>query len=112
VSLLELGAQSATNFEQHAKLLHGGMVPGLVFELSRTGAKKPVRAEVVRSVEKALSVDDLELAWHVMALYKLPCPNPGETLEEYDRRLSLITRVRCDRAADLICSKADRQTFR
>src|SRR5262245_51469090 len=39
--LIELGAQSASLFEQHAKLLHGGMKAGQVFELSRSGKKSP-----------------------------------------------------------------------
>src|SRR6266566_2548109 len=46
VSILELAAQSASLFEQHAKLLHGGMRVGLVFLLSRRGAKSPVASEV------------------------------------------------------------------
>src|SRR5438876_8046789 len=48
VAILELGSLSAMNIEQHAKLLHGGLRPGLVFALSRRGDKSPVHGEVVR----------------------------------------------------------------
>lgn len=109
ISILELGSQSASYFEQHAKLLHGGMVPGLVFQLSRRGDKSPVRSEVVRTVNNAADVSLLELATHVMALYKFPCPQPGEELEDYELRCRHIARVRCDRAADVLCNARDKR---
>lgn len=112
VSILELGSQSASYFEQHAKLLHGGMRPGQVFCLSRKGAKSPVRSEVLRLQENCAEVAQLELASHVMALYKFPCPNPGEDLFAYETRCRAIAKVRCDRNAELLLSARDRQVNR
>src|SRR5262249_50369947 len=105
ISILELGAQSASHFEQHAKLLHGGMRPGLVFQLSRAGAKQPVRSEVLRLKDACTEILALELAARVMTLYKFPCPNPGDDIEAYEQRCRLVARVRCDRAATLITNK-------
>lgn len=94
VSLLELGAASASHFEQHAKLLHGGMRPGLVVQLSRLGAKQPVRSEVLRFQENVQPIPILSLAAHVCALYRLPCPNPGEDVERYSQRLQTLVQRR------------------
>ena len=91
---LELGGQSASHFEQHAKMLHGGMTPGLVFELSRRGAKSPVHSEVSRVQESVDAVPRLLLAQRVMALYKFPCCNPGDTIEQYESRLRSIAQRR------------------
>jgi len=112
ISILELGSQSASHFEQHAKLLHGGMRPGLVFSLSRSGAKHPVRSEVVRVVDKCSEVSMLELSSRVMTLYKFPCPNPGDELADYELRCRTVARVRCDRVAHLLLNKRDSQTAR
>lgn len=112
VSILELGAQSASHFEQHAKLLHGGMRPGLVFSLHRRGAKTPVASEVVRESEKCAEIDDLELGQHVMALFKFPCPNPGEEIESYERRCRAVAKVRCDRVADLLLTQREQGAHR
>lgn len=94
LSLLELGAGSASHFEQHAKLLHGGMRPGLVVELSRSGKKQPVRSEVVRFQENVQPVPVLTLASRVCALYRLPCPNPDEDVDRYSRRLQALVQRR------------------
>lgn len=104
ISILELASQSASHFEQHAKLLGGGMRCGLVFSLERRGAKHPVRSEIVREQERCSEVALLELATRVMALYKFPCPNPGEDLVQYELRCRTVAKVRCDRAADLLCN--------
>lgn len=112
ISILELGSQSASHFEQHAKLLHGGMKPGLVFQLTRQGAKHPVRSEVVRTQEKCSEVSQLELATRVMCLYKYPCPNPGEDLAAYERRCRAVAKVRCTRTAETLVNKRDRQMSR
>ena len=112
VSILELASQSAAHFEQLVKLLHGGMRVGLVLQLSRRGSKSPVNSEVVREQEKCSEVSMLDLATHVMALYKFPCPNPGEDLAAYEFRCRQIAKVRCERSADLICKVRDRQTSR
>lgn len=109
VMLLELGAQSSSHFEQHAKMLHGGMKPGLVFSLSRTGPKSPIRSEVIRFQEDAKEVDQIVLAARTMALYKFPCPNPDEEIESYEKRCRKVAKVRCDRAADLIDNARDRR---
>lgn len=102
VSILELGSQSASYLEQHAKLLHGGMRPGLVFRLARSGQKRPVSSEVIREVTTCREVPLLELASHVMAVYKYPPPNPDEAMESYERRCRAVAKIRCDRAADLL----------
>lgn len=112
ISILELGAQSASHFEQHAKLLHGGMKPGLVFSLTRHGAKHPVRSEVIRTQDKCLEVAPLELATRVMCLYKFPCPNPGEDLAAYERRCRTVAKVRCSRTAETLVNKRERQMSR
>ncbi len=94
LSLLELGSASASHFEQHVKLLHGGMRPGLVMELSRTGAKLPVRSECVREQPGVAPVPLLSLAIHAMALYRFPCAQPDEGLNQYSTRLSTLVRRR------------------
>lgn len=109
VSILELASQSASHFELHAKLLHGGLRAGLVVQLERRGAKSPVRSEGVRFQENCSEVSQLELAQRVMALYKFPCPNCGEDLATYEIRCRGIARVRCNRAAELIGDARERQ---
>lgn len=102
VSILELGSQSASHFEQHCKLLSGGMRPGHVVDLSRRSAKSPVYSEVLSTKERVQAVTMLELAAHVMALYKFPCPNPDDDLETYERRCSQLAQVRNRRFAELV----------
>lgn len=109
VSLLELASQSSSYFEQHAKFMGGGMIVGQVFTVSRRTDKAPVRSELIRMQEKCSEVPQLELARRVMALYKFPCPNPGEDLGKYEMRCRAVARIRCDRAADLLSSARDRQ---
>lgn len=100
VCIVELGAQSASHFEQHAKLLHGGMEPGLVVKLTRSGPKKPVKSEGLRMQPGHKEVEPLDLARHVMAIFKFPPPNPGDDLNTFERRCQAIARMRCDRAAE------------
>lgn len=107
IRLLELGAASASSFEQHCKLLHDGMRPGLVLELSRRTKKSPVHSEVVRFQEHASPVPRLTLAQRVLALYKFPPPNPGETLENYEARIAKIALVRLTQTAKLILSQKE-----
>lgn len=109
VSLLELASQSSSYFEQHAKFMGGGMLVGQVFHVSRRTDKAPVRSELIRTQENCALVPELELAKRVMALYKFPCPNPGDDLVAYEKRCSSIAKVRCERAAQLMLSKRDRQ---
>lgn len=97
-AMLELSALASSHFEQHAKLLHGGIRPGLVVELSRRGRRSPVRAEVVAVRENVAAVPVLEFAPKVMALYSLPGPNPGETFAEYEQRLVRVVRIRAERS--------------
>lgn len=107
ISMLELGALSASHFEQNAKLLHGGMNPGLVVLLSRKGPKQPVKSEGLRVQENCSEVSTLDLCAHVMALYKFPCPNPNEGLLGYELRCRQLAKVRSDRHAERL-SKAFR----
>jgi hypothetical protein len=92
--LLELGAQSSGHLEQHAELLHGGLRPGLIINCSRRGQKQPVYSEITGSQENVSAVSKLALAAKVMALYKLPCPNPTEDLDRYSERLVGMVRGR------------------
>lgn len=87
VCLLELSAISASHFEQHCRLLHGDMRPGLEVTCSRRTEKRPVYTEVTGFKEGTKEIKLLDLAAHVMVLYKYPYPNPGETLEQYEARL-------------------------
>lgn len=105
VSLLELGGLSASNFEQHAKLLHGGMRPGLVFALSRRGQKSPVHSECIREVPSVSPITTLDLANHVLALYKFPPANPHETIESYEARVRSMAQTRNELAAQRITSR-------
>jgi len=102
VHLVELGALSAANLEQHAKLLHSGLRQGLVFSLSRRTGKSPVHSEVLREQVGVSVVLPLALAARVMALYKYPPPNPGETLEAYEVRIQTIALRRNDLLAKQI----------
>jgi hypothetical protein len=100
VCLLELSAASASHFEQHCRLLHGGMRPGLEFNASRRTEKRPVYTEVTGFKEGTKKIELLDLAAHVMLLYKLPCPNPGEDITSYEQRIRLMTMIRNRRLAD------------
>lgn len=93
-SILELGAQSASHFEQHAKLLHGGLRPGLVVELARRGAKTPVHSEVVGCRPDTNAVTPLDLCTRVMAIYKFPPPQPNESMEAYEKRCQVAAQRR------------------
>jgi len=106
ISILELGSQSSSSLEQHCKLLHGGMRPGLVIRLSRRGAKKPVASEVLRFQERCSEVSMLDLATKVMAVYKFPPPNPGEELHDYSARCARCARVRLERIATGILKRS------
>lgn len=105
VSILELGSLSASHLEQNAKLLWGGLHAGLVVQLKRRAPKHPVLSECVRDVEVSKSVEHIDLARHVLALYKFPCPNPGESIEAYETRCRKIAKVRADRVAEVSLSK-------
>lgn len=94
VSLLELGALSACHMEQHARLLHSGLRPGLVFCLSRRGQKSPVHTECIREQPGVSPVGLLDLAVHTLALYKFPPANPGDSLEQYEARVRTIAQKR------------------
>lgn len=100
LSMLELGAQSSAHLEQHARLLHGGLCPGQVVQLFRKSAKAPVYSEIVREQAGASEVIPLDLAAHVMALYKFPPPNPGQSIEQYEANVRKVALVRVRRAAD------------
>lgn len=103
VSLLELGAVSSSLVEQAAKLFGGGVKPGLVMELQRSGPKKPVTGQAVRVIAGVAAIEFLDLVRHVMCLYKFPPPNLGDDLHSYEVRCRSIamTRVRriCDEAS-------------
>ena len=95
-SILELGSLSSSHLEQHCKLLHQGVRAGLVVGLSRRTAKAPIYAEVVDERPGVTEVGVLEFAPRVMALYQLPGPNVGESLDGYSARVAEITRRRIE----------------
>lgn len=107
LSLLELGAFSANDFEQHAKLLHGGLRPGLVFRVSRRGGKSPLHSECLEELPNVSEVTLLTLAQRVLAIYKFPCSNPDEDIERYEARIRAIALRRNEHlAAQLMRSSA------
>lgn len=108
VSLLELGAMSAGSLEQHAKLLHQGMRQGLVFSLTRRGAKSPVHSECIRESNGVSAVTAIDLARHVLALYKFPPPNPEEDLGRYEVRIRSIALRRNEHAAAVLLAQQKR----
>lgn len=108
VSILELANQSFAYFEQHCRLLHGGLRPGLVVLLKRKSDKAPLHSEVLRFQDQAKEVGLLETAAHVMALFKYPGPNPGDTLESYEARCVHVGRARCERAAERLLQTRER----
>lgn len=96
-SILEMSAMSSSFFEQHCKLLHGGIQPGLVVLLSRASAKSSVRSEVVDKMDGVRCVPLIEFVGKVMVLYRLPGANPGERFEDYEERIRSMTRARSQR---------------
>lgn len=107
VHLVELGAQSASHMEQQAKLLHGGLTPGQEWTLRRRTDKAPIYTECTGQRQASSEVLPLQIAAKVMALYKYPCPNPTENLEQYDARIHASAVLRCKRLAEQI--KAGKQ---
>ena len=89
-SILELSAISASHLEQHCKLLHGGVRTGLVLRLSRRTTKAPIFSEVIEEKQGVRNVPSVDFAGRVMALFQLPGPNPGESIEDYSGRCSKI----------------------
>lgn len=109
VHLVELGALSAANLEQHAKLLHGGLRQGLVFSLARRTAKSPVYSECIREQAGVSPVSQIVLAAHVLALYKFPPPNPADSIESYEMRVRGIAQRRNElAAAQVLAGKSER----
>lgn len=106
VSLLELGAQSAGHFEQHLRLLGGGMRPGICVDLSRRAAKTPVYSEATGEKAGAKEVELFDLAAHVMAMYRFPCPNPGENFANYEERIRRMSQLRNKRLRDQLAVAA------
>jgi hypothetical protein len=100
VSLLELGAVSASHFEQHLRLFGGGLRAGAVVDLSRRSKKMPTYSEAVDFKEGTKAIELLDLAAHVMALYRFPCPNPSENLEQYELRIHHMSVLRNRRLRD------------
>lgn len=107
-SILELSAVSASHFEQHCKLLHGGIRPGLVVELRRRGHKSPVHSEVVGTVGTATAVPMLKFVGLVMALYHFPGANPGESFDHYEKRLRQMVLSRSVRERRLYEERASK----
>lgn len=108
VMMVEFSGTSFGLLEQHAKLLHGGFKVGQVFVLERRAQKRPTWSECVRSVTTAHEVDHFDLCKHVMALYRFPPPNPGESIDDYERRCHRLAFVRNKRAAELLSKSEPR----
>jgi len=96
VSLCEFSVQSANHLEQHCGLLHGGMRAGLIVKLRRSSAKSSIYTEVMGAMPSASEVPLLTVAARVMALYQLPGPNPNESIEQYETRISTLSLRRCE----------------
>lgn len=107
LSILELAALSQSHFEQHCKLLHGGVRPGLVVRLTRRTAKAPIYSEVMDERSGVREVPVLELAARVMALYQLPGPNVGEDLVSYSARIAVIATRRSEAEAKRLVAKTE-----
>jgi len=91
LSIVELGSQSASDLEQHLKLLHGGLRAGVVVRLKRSSARRPIHTEFERFAEGVEEVDRFVLCQRVMALYKFPCANPAEDFQQYEQRIRAMT---------------------
>lgn len=104
IVMVEMSAVAANHLETHAKLLNGGMQPGQVYVLKRSGAKQPIHSECVRLQDGVTAISHFDLCKHVMAVFRFPCPNPDETIEDYERRCHRLAFVRNKRAAELILS--------
>jgi len=102
VMMVEFGGQSFSLLEQHARLLHGGLKVGQVYNLERRGVKRPTWSECVGFKEDCTAVDHFDLAKHVMALYRFPPPNPGEDFLSFECRCHRLAFVRNKRTAELI----------
>lgn len=105
-SILEMSSMSSSYFEQHCKLLHGGIQPGLVVQLTRAGHKSPVRSEVLSRKPGVQCVSVTALVSKVMPLYQLPCANPDEGFEAYELRLRKMVLLRASRERALLESRA------
>jgi hypothetical protein len=104
--ILELSAVASADFEQHARLLHGGLRPGLDLQLSRRSRKQPLRVEIVgqRSVSNAVPLT--VLASRVLALYHMPPANPGESVESYGERIAAIAAKRNERLGEALTHRS------
>ena len=107
-AILELSSVSASHFEQHAKLLHQGIRPGLVVRLRRRSKRSPVHSEVTAFFPSARSVELSEFVGKVMALYHFPGPNPGEEFSVYEARLREMVLSRSERERRHYQSVSDR----
>lgn len=107
-SILELSCFSSSNFEQHCKLLHGGVRPGLEVELRRKTQRGIVRSEVVGEIESAVSVPIADFVGKVMALYHFPGVNPGESFSDYESRLSRMALARAKQERRSYESRSER----
>jgi hypothetical protein len=99
VSILELAAQSSSHLEMHCKMMHGGLKPGLVVQLSRRTKKSPIYSEVIEFRSGVRAIFHGQLASRVAAVYHLPCMNPDEEFDAYELRLQAMARARCNLAA-------------
>lgn len=86
-AILELSSHASSDLEQVAKLAFGSMGPGARIELSRRGARAPVRSEAVESVLGACRVNLQTWGSALMAIYGLPQFGALESLEAYGERV-------------------------
>lgn len=98
--ILELSSHASADLEQVAKFAFGAILPGSIFDLSRRGQRKPVRAEAVEMGKAATTVQLEHWASCLMAIYNLPPFVVGETLEAYGERV----RGRVDQRAEFAIS--------
>lgn len=107
VSMIEMACLSSLMLEQHCKLLHGGLRPGLELRLWRSSKKSPVMSEVLDYREGVEGVPLEQLAQRVMSLYQMPGPNPGETFEAWSARLRVLACRRGELDAKRLAAAAE-----
>jgi hypothetical protein len=105
--ILELPALAFTHFESHAKLLHSGLRPGLVWRFARKSLRSPIYSEVVGFQEGVSNFPMLKFASLVMALFHFPPAGHNETVSSYSERLRLSALHRATLEADKLRSVSD-----
>ena len=109
VGILELSATASSHLEQGAKFAGWGVRAGVQIRLERKSAKKPLRVEVVGQAETPPVAKVHEWVSPLMALYKLPVLNVGESFSAYgDRVMPMVLQRANHQAAQMRASVSHR----